>query len=113
MIDDYLSNATPEQRRELNRVRKIAKDLVPEAEEVISYGIPTLKYKGKHLIYFAYFTHHMSIFPGSKLSDSLKTQLQDYTFGEGTIQFTGKKPIPASAIKEIVLTRKAYSDEKR
>ena len=62
-VDEYLNRIEPSQRKQFERVRKIVKKLVPEAEEVISYGIPTWKYRGKYLIYFAAFKNHMSIYP--------------------------------------------------
>ena len=56
VIDDYLDNVTEPQRNELERVRRIVKHLVPDgAEEVISYGMPTFRYRGKSLIHFAAF----------------------------------------------------------
>jgi uncharacterized protein YdhG (YjbR/CyaY superfamily) len=63
VIDNYLKEVQPSQRVELERIRRIVKGMVPDAEEVIGYGIPTLKYKGKNLIHFAAFKNHLSIFP--------------------------------------------------
>lgn len=108
VIDDYLDkHATPPQRAELERIRQIAKRLVPDAEEVISYGIPTLKYKGKHLLYFAAFKNHMSVFPGSQLSEEIqnKLDLSKFKVAKGTIQFTEANPLPESIIKELVMNR--------
>lgn len=105
VIDDYLKTVTPSQRVELERIRKITLELVPNAEETIGYGIPTLKYNKKYLIYFAAFKNHMSVFPGSALTAELKEKLSGYTFGKGTIQFTEAKPLPESVIKEIIRSR--------
>lgn len=102
-IDDYLKDVTPPQREALERVRKIATKLIPEVEEVISYGIPTLKYKGKYVIYFAAFKNHMSVFPGAALTSKYKEM--GYKTGKGTIQFTEDKPLPEAIIKELVKTR--------
>lgn len=86
VIDEYL-NALPEpQRRELARIRDIAKHVVPDAEEILAYRMPTLSYAGKHLIHFAAFKNHMSIFPG-------------------TIRFTPVDPVPESVIEAIVRKR--------
>ena len=65
VVDDYLKNLPEPQKAELERIRKIVKQTVPEAEEVISYGVPGFKYKGKYLITFAAFKDHLSLFPGS------------------------------------------------
>ena len=88
-IDDYLSDVTEPQRSELERVRKIVQDVVPAGtEEVLGYGMPTFRYRGKSLIHFAAFKNHMSIFPG-------------------TIRFTADSPVPEQIIQRIVQDRLA------
>lgn len=106
-VDEYLENASPAQRAEFERIRKIVKKLVPKAEETISYGIPTFKYKGKYLLYFGAFRNHMSVFPGSELASSLKAKLEGYKISKGTVQYTEGNPVPEWAVKEIVTHRLA------
>jgi uncharacterized protein YdhG (YjbR/CyaY superfamily) len=106
-VEDYLKNATPAQRAEYERIRRIVKRLVPNAEEVISYGIPTFKYKGKYVLYFGAFKGHMSLFPGAHLTAVLREKLSGYKMAKGTIQFTEDHPIPDSVVEEIVSERLA------
>jgi uncharacterized protein YdhG (YjbR/CyaY superfamily) len=94
VIDDYLGDLPGPQRRELARIRDIVKRVVPDAEEVLAYRMPTLSYTGKYLIHFAAFKRHMSIFPG-------------------TIRFTPETPVPASVIEAIVRKRLAEISEGR
>lgn len=107
VIDDYFKGVDAPKRKELERVCKIVKQIVPEAEEVISYGIPCLDYKGKHLMFFAAFKNHMSVFPGARLTAELKAKLPSYETRKGTVQFTVDKPLPEAIIKEIVRARLA------
>ena len=111
VIDDYLAtHATPGQRTELERIRTIVRRIVPDAddiEEVISYAIPTINYKGKHLVHFAAFKDHMSIFPTAGPTEALKDKLTGYKVSKGTIQFTLEKPLPESLIREIIEHRLA------
>jgi len=103
VIDNYLQDqATATQKVELGRIRKIVQDLVPDAVEVISYGIPTFKYKGKNLVHFAAFTHHMSLFPTAAPIAELKDKLEPWATAKGTIQFTEDNPLPKQLIEEIV-----------
>lgn len=105
-IDEYLENvATPTQRVALERIRKITKQLAPDAQESISYGVPTLKYKNKYLIYFGAFKNHMSVFPGSALTAKLQEKLSGFKQHKGTIQFTEDTPLPEAIIKQIVTDR--------
>lgn len=104
-VDEYLKKVDPAQRKELERIRKIVKKIAPDAEEVISYRVPTFKYNKKPLLYYAAFKNHMSLFPGAPLR--LKDKLEGYKLRKGTIQFTVEKPLPESLIKEIVHSRLA------
>jgi len=108
-VDEYLETVTPSQKIALERIRIIVKQVVPEAEESISYGMPTFKYKGKSLLLFSAFKNHMSIF--GHLS-AFEEELKDFKLShKGTVQFTEAKPIPEPTIKEIVLKRRHEIDQ--
>src|SRR5882672_11738724 len=93
VIDDYLNTISSPQKEELERIRAQVKQLAPEAEEVITYGMPGFKYKGKYLISFSAFKDHLSLFPGAGPIEELKDPLQAYTLSKGTIQFTLDHPL--------------------
>jgi uncharacterized protein YdhG (YjbR/CyaY superfamily) len=107
VIDDFLKDVPKPQRNELERVRQIVGETVPDAEETLSYGMPAFKYKGKPLLYFNAFKDHMSIFPTSKPTEVLQDKLKDYKVSKGTIQFTIEKPLPKELIKEVLEVRLA------
>ena len=111
VIDDYFKTVTPEQSRELERIRTIVYNAVPNTEDTISYGMPTITYKQKNLIHFSAFKDHMSIFPTVSPMEELKDKLKPYRTGKGTLQFTESTPIPESLIQELVLIRKKAIDE--
>lgn len=101
-VDEYLSEVSPSQRAELERIRKLVKKLAPDASELIGYGIPTYKYKGKNLIHYAAFKDHMSIFPGPLAIENLNDELKNFKQSKGTIQFTLENPIPEKTLKKII-----------
>jgi len=103
VMDDYLKQQPAAQKSELERIRKIVKEVVPEATEGISYGIPAFKFNDKYLIGFATFKDHLSIFPGAMPVDLLKNKLSEYVTSKGTIQFTLEKPLSETLIKEILV----------
>jgi uncharacterized protein YdhG (YjbR/CyaY superfamily) len=105
MIEGYLKKVPPSQRTELERIRKIVQRLVPDAEEVISYGMPTFKYKGKNLIHFAAFKNHLSIFPTAEPIKTLHEEFKPFIASKGTLKFTEDKPIPERLIKALVKQR--------
>ncbi len=86
-VDDYLAGVPEPARSTLNRVRAaIRSALPPEATEAISYRIPTFKYKGS-LLWFAAFSNHCSLFPGSSVIKALQNELKDFPTSKGTIRF--------------------------
>ena len=110
VVDDYLEAVEEPQKSELERIRRIIKQLVPDAEEVITYGMPGFKYKKKYLISFGAFKNHMSVFPGATPVDTLASQLAGYKLSKGTIQVTLEKPLPSKLLQDIVLLCKARID---
>jgi uncharacterized protein YdhG (YjbR/CyaY superfamily) len=106
VINDYLANVAQPQKAEIERIRTIVHKTVPDAVEVITYGMPGFKYKNKYLIAFAPFKDHMSLFPGAGAIEALKDKLATYKLSKGTIQFTTENPIPESLLIEIILVRK-------
>jgi uncharacterized protein YdhG (YjbR/CyaY superfamily) len=97
-VDEYVQALTPGQREQLERVRGIVKRLVPDAEETISYRIPTFKYRGKYLIYFAAFKNHMSVYPTVGAIDATEGT-------KGTFRFTEDDPVPEDVVVKIVSHR--------
>lgn len=105
VIDDYLQEIPGPERAELERIRQIVHSMVPDAEEVISYGMPVLKYKGKYVVGFNAFKDHLSLFPTAEPIEKLKDRLQGYKLSRGTIQFTLDKPLPEELIREVMRSR--------
>ena len=105
VIDDYMANLDPDQREQLERIRKIVHDTVDDAVECISYGMPGFKYKGKYLGGFNAFKSHLSFFPTGRPVEVLKDKLGDYKLSTGTVQFTVEHPIPEELIREMLRVR--------
>jgi len=103
-VDDYLNTLPEDVRFVLDKLRRTIKSMAPEAEEVISYGMPGYKYHGM-LVYFAAFKNHCSFFPGSSQIIKMYDELKEYNTSKGTIQFTIDKPLPVSLVKKIVKAR--------
>lgn len=101
-IDEYLDALEPAFRAELERIRVLVTRLVPSVEESMSYGMPTLKYKNRALVYFTASKKHMSFYPSSWAIEELKDRLEGYKTTEHAIQFTLEKPLPGGLIDDLV-----------
>lgn len=105
-IDDYLSLQPEKAMIALEKIRQTIRIVAPDVEEVISYGMPAFRYRGRMLLYFAGFKNHCSLFPGSKsVIVKMKRELKRFKTSEGTISFTAEKPLPAVLVKKIVRAR--------
>src|ERR1700730_15193956 len=94
LIDDYLEKVEASKRRELERIRTLAKQRVAGAEEAISYGMPTLKYQGKPFLGFDAHKNHIGIYPYSgEVVEELKDQLHDYAVSKGAIRVPLDHPL--------------------
>lgn len=106
VIDEYLTHVESTSRAKLERIKKIAKQTVPEAEETISYNMPTLKYKGKSFLGFDIHKNHIGIYPyGGEEIEVFKEKLSDFSCSKGAIRVPLDKQFPEELLKEIILHR--------
>jgi uncharacterized protein YdhG (YjbR/CyaY superfamily) len=105
-VDDYFGGLDVPTRAAFEHIRNLVMDLAPEAEQGVSYGMATLKYRQKPLLAFLAATHHLSIFPFSpKVIDSVRERLTGYELSKGTIRFTIATPLPDEVVRDIVRGR--------
>lgn len=113
-VDEYLSRVPEPARSTLKKLRATIRSAAPrEAIEAISYGIPTIKYKGALLGYGAFF-HHCSFFPmNSSIIEEFKDELRGFQTSKGTIRFAVDKPLPATLVKMMVKVRVVQNERKK
>ncbi|MBV8602046.1 MAG: DUF1801 domain-containing protein [Candidatus Eremiobacteraeota bacterium] len=105
-IDDYFKTIEPAKRKELRRIRALAKKIVPSAEETISYGMPTLKFRGKPFLGFDAHKNHIGIYPYSgKVIPELKEELRGYKVSRGAIQVPFDDPISPKLLGIVIRAR--------
>lgn len=103
-IDSYISCFASEIAEKLTKVRETIKQAAPDAEEAISYQIPTFKLKG-NLVHFAAFKNHIGFYPGSSGVANFKDELAAYEVSKGTIRFPLDKEMPLGLISKVVKFR--------
>ena len=74
---------------------------MPEAEQVISYGMPAFRVDGKTVAGFAAFKNHLSYLPfsGSVLSQ-LADELEGYTMTKSALHFARRRAAAEGARRE-------------
>ena len=103
-IDDYIATFSPEEQAILQQMRQIIHEAAPEAEEAISYGMPTFKLHG-NLVHFAAYKHHIGFYPTPSPIETFADELTPYKVSKGAIQFPKDQPLPLDLIRRIVENR--------
>jgi uncharacterized protein YdhG (YjbR/CyaY superfamily) len=90
----------------LEELRRSILEVIPDAEQCISYGVPAFKVHGKAVAGFAAFKNHLSYLPhsGSVLAQ-LGDDLAGYTSTKGALHFGVDKPLPRALVAKLVVTR--------
>lgn len=104
-VDAYISEFPKEVQKILEQVRSVIRKAAPGAEETISYAMPAFKYKGKVLIYFAAYEHHIGLYATPSGHAAFEKELAAYKQGKGSVQFPLDKPMPLDLISRIVKFR--------
>ena len=105
-MDDYLAGVPEPDRAALERIRRVVKELVPQAEEGKSYGMPALKYNKRPLVGFVAAKKHLSLFPFSPaVIDALTDRLDGFELSKGTIRFTAQHQLPDEVLRDVVMLR--------
>jgi len=103
-MDEYIASFPKDVQAILENMRRVIREAAPQAEEAISYGIPTFKLNG-NLVHFAAFKNHIGFFPTPSAIVAFKKELSSYKQSTGTVQFPIDQPIPLDLVKKIVKSR--------
>jgi len=105
-IDEYLDALEEPKRTTLARLRQTILEIIPEAEQGISYGVPAFKVRGKTIAGFAAFKDHLSYLPHSgSVFPQLKDELQGYTASSGALRFRTEQPLPVPLVEKLIAVR--------
>lgn len=105
-IDEYLDVLPEPKRGTLTLLRQRILDVLPDAEQGMSYGLPAFKVEGKAIAGFAAFKHHLSYLPHSgSVFPQLADELRDYTFSSGALRFEVDRALPAPLVEKLVEVR--------
>ena len=104
-IDEYIAGFSNDVQEILKKIRMTIRKAAPDAEEKISYQIPTFTLGDSHLVYFAAYKKHIGLYPAPRGVERFRKVLSAYEGGKGTVRFPLDKPIPFDLISRIVKFR--------
>lgn len=105
-IDKYLAGVEEPKRSTLEKVRASILEVVPDAAQGISYGMPAFKVEGKTVAGLAAFKNHLSYLPHSgSVIPALADDLEGYEYSKGSLRFRIDRPLPKRLVKKLIATR--------
>ena len=99
-IPAYISAQDEALRPRLWSVYDAIRSAIPEAEERLSWGMPTF-WKGRNIIHFAAARRHIGIYPGPEAVEVFAPRLTEYKTSKGAIQLPHDRPLPLALIAEL------------
>ena len=105
-IDEYIALQPQNVQEILRGIRATIQRTLPEATEVISYGMPTFSLNGKHLIYFAAWKNHIGLYPLYTDGGPLKNEIEKYKREKDSIHLPYTEPFPYDLIEKFALFRR-------
>ncbi len=112
-VDEYLSDVPDESRAALEKLRKTIRSAAPQAEEGISYGVPTFKHLGGLVGFGAAKTHCGFYVMSPAVMEAHKDELGAYDTSKGSIRFPFNKPLPAALVRKLVKARIAENEVRK
>jgi uncharacterized protein YdhG (YjbR/CyaY superfamily) len=107
-VDEYLHGVEEPKRRTLEELRRTILEIVPEAEQVISYGVPAFRVGGNTVAGFAAFKNHLSYLPFSgSVLEQLADELDGYTMTKSALHFPVDRPLPKPLVEKLIALRLA------
>jgi uncharacterized protein YdhG (YjbR/CyaY superfamily) len=107
-IDDYLDGVDEPKRSTLEALRHTLRELIPDAQECLAYGVPAMRHDGKLVAGFAAYRNHLTYLPhsGSVLA-TLTEQTAGYETSKGALTFPVDTPLPRPLVEALVAARLA------
>ena len=103
-VDEYIATFPSDVQTILQRVRRTIRRAAPDAEETISYRIPTFTLNGV-LVHFAAFRSHIGLYPPVRGDARLERAVARYAGEKGNLRFPLDQPIPYELIGRIAKHR--------
>ncbi len=106
-VDAYLASVEEPKRSTLEALRATILEIVPEAKQGMSYGVPAFRVEGKVVAGFAAFKNHLSYLPHSgSVFPELRDELAMYTTSTGALQFPIDRTLPKALVRKLIRVRK-------
>jgi uncharacterized protein YdhG (YjbR/CyaY superfamily) len=107
-VDKYLQGIDEPKRSTLEALRRTILEIVPDAEQVISYKVPAFRVEGRIVAGFAAFKDHLSYLPFSgSVLPALASELEGYTMTKSALHFPFERPLSKALVRKLIAARRS------
>jgi uncharacterized protein YdhG (YjbR/CyaY superfamily) len=110
-VDEYIAACPPEVRPILRKVRAAIRRAVPDAQETISYRMPTFTRHGV-VLHFAAFREHIGLYPPVRGDAALMAEIAPYAGEKGNLRLPLDRKIPYGLIGRLAKARARRNAER-
>jgi uncharacterized protein YdhG (YjbR/CyaY superfamily) len=103
-VDAYIAEAPETARPQLTELRALIREEAPEADEQISYGMPSYRLHDVRLTYFQAHMRHIGLY-AFNAEDARAVGLDGHMGSKSTLHFALDEPLPASALRRLIQQR--------
>lgn len=115
-IDQYIAQFSKDEQIRMNHLKDLILNVCPDAEQRMSWGMPTFFYQGNNLVHFAQNKNHLGFYPANTGVEMFKERLKNFVCTKGSIHIPHDMKFPDKLIKDIVSFRmkenEGYAKEK-
>ena len=101
-IDDYISLQDESVQPRLESIRETIRTAIPEAQEKISWSMPTF-WKGRNIIHFAASKKHIGLYPGDEATEAFADRLSEFDTSKGTIRLPHNRELPLELVRDVAV----------
>jgi uncharacterized protein YdhG (YjbR/CyaY superfamily) len=104
-INEYVSTLPENSQKAMREIIAMIKDVVPDAEEHISYNMPAFKVNGEYFIHFSAWKNHIGMYPIPAGNEAFQKQIEPYRSAKSSLNFPLNQPMPIKLIEKFVKFR--------
>lgn len=108
-VDEYIAGQRPEIQERLRQMRQAIREAIPNAQEKISWSMPTYVQSG-NVVHFAAAKTHIGFYPGASGVEMVLEKTKEYETSKGAVRLPDSKPLPLALVQEIARARAAEND---
>ena len=99
-IDEYIEAQDEAVQPRLREIREVIRSAIPEAQERLSWSMPTF-WKGRNILHFAASKKHLGLYPGGEATTVFADALKDYDVSKGTVRIPWDRALPVELVQRI------------